>query len=100
MEVFLADSADDDLEAIKSYYIAEGVPEIGQQQIAAIIKQIEVLINYPDIGRMVPEFEKEEIRELVRPPFRIVYLKRSDAIYVVRVWRSERLMKLPDDLST
>lgn len=77
MEIFLADSAADDLEEIKCYYIAEDVPEVGQQQIAAIIKQIEVLANHPDIGRMVPEFEKEEIRELVRPPFRIVYTEAA-----------------------
>lgn len=97
MEIFLADSAAEDLEGIKRYYLEEGVPQVGQQQVAAIIKQVEVLMDHPDMGRIVPEFEKEEIRELIRPPFRIVYLKQSDAIYIVRVWRSERQLQLPDE---
>ena len=29
------------------------------------------------------------------PPFRIVYRRGTDAVQVVRVWRSERLLKLP-----
>ena len=49
----------------------------------------------PMIGRIVPEFEQSHIRELIHPPFRIVYMLTPDALVVIRVWRSERLLKLP-----
>lgn len=49
------------------------------------------------MSRMVPEFEQDFLLELIRPPFRIVYRVDSDQVRIVRVWRSERLLKLPQD---
>jgi len=97
MKILITRSAYGDLETIKRHYIEEDIPLVGKQQVSTIIEQIEILADHPDIGRMVPEFEQEEIKELVRPPFRIVYLRQPDVIHVVRVWRSERLLKLPDE---
>lgn len=96
MKVYISRSGFDDLEGIKNYYLEEGVSQIGEEFVASIIEQIETLSDHPDIGRMVPEFKEKKIRELVRPPFRIVYLRESSSIHVVRVWRSERLMVLPE----
>jgi plasmid stabilization system protein ParE len=55
------------------------------------------LCENPDIGRVVPEFGVEKIRELIHPPYRIVYLREQKAIHVTRVWRSERLLALPEN---
>ncbi len=49
-----------------------------------------------EIGRKVPEFNEKNIRELILPPFRIVYLKEEKAINIIRIWRSERLLNLAD----
>jgi toxin ParE1/3/4 len=51
---------------------------------------------HPDIGRVVPEFNDELIRELIHSPFRIVYLRERKSINMIRVWRSERLLHLPE----
>ena len=59
------------------------------------MSRIETLGDLPDSGRVVPEFDQPSIRELIHPPFRIVYRRGTDAVQVVRVWRSERLLKLP-----
>ena len=45
---------------------------------------------------MVPEFGLVQLREIIHPPFRIVYRLAEGRVRVVRVWRSERLL----DLST
>lgn len=96
MGVSLSDSALGDLENIKEYYIEQGVPEIGENFVIAIFEHIETLTNYPNIGRVVPEFNVEHIRELIHPPFRVVYL-RGTSIQIIRVWRSERLLSLGED---
>jgi len=44
---------------------------------------------------MVPEFNADDVRELIHKPFRVVYLRESTSIFVVRVWRSERELELP-----
>ena len=89
MKILISDSAVNDLEAIKEYYLEEGVPQIGVEFVIEIIHHIETLPTNPEIGRFVPEFNEKNIRELIHPPYRIVYLKEEKIINVIRVWRSD-----------
>lgn len=97
MKISISNSAFNDLEGVLAYYREEGVPSVGKQFVTSIIDHIETLLHNPDIGRVVPEFNESKIRELIHPPFRIVYLREQKSIHVVRVWRSERLLILPDN---
>ncbi|WP_339666907.1 MULTISPECIES: type II toxin-antitoxin system RelE/ParE family toxin [unclassified Marinobacter] len=47
-------------------------------------------------GRVVPEFSLDHIRELIHAPFRVVYLKQAKEVVLIRVWRSERQLDLPE----
>ncbi len=97
MRIYVSNSAYSDFAAIKEFYGGIGVPHIGKQFISAIIKHVQTLADNPDIGRVVPEFGEERIRELIHSPFRVVYLREPNSIHVIRVWRSERLLKLPEN---
>jgi len=97
VKIFVSHSAYSDLAGIKVYYEEEGAPHIGKQFVAAIVEHVQTLIDNPDIGRVVPEFGEERIRELIHSPFRVVYLREQDSVHIIRVWRSERLLKLPDN---
>lgn len=94
MKIQFSRSAVSDLEAINEYYLEQKIPEIGLRFIKEIMNDVEALSAHPEIGRLVPEFNDKSIRELIRPPFRIVYLLGANNISVIRVWRSERLLKL------
>jgi len=96
VKIFISNSAFNDLESIKEYYTEEHVPHIGEKFVVSIINHIQTLNENPDIGRVVPEFDEKKIRELIHPPFRIVYLREQNSIHVIRIWRSERLLKLPE----
>jgi len=96
MKVYISGSGFEDLARIKDYYLEEGAPHVGEEFVALIVEHIGTLSDNPDIGRMVPEFEDKKIREIIHPPFRIVYLRETNSIHVVRVWRSERLLVLPE----
>lgn len=95
----LAESAVVDLEDIRRWYLDQGVPEVGIQLVTKIFARIEALSDHPEIGRVVPEFKQPLLRELTQPPFRIVYRKDPGNIRIVRVWRSERVLKLEHDQS-
>lgn len=97
MKTVFANSALNDLDDIKDYYLEQGVPHIGEDFVVAIFEHIDTLVDHPDIGRVVPEFEEEYIRELIHRPFRIVYLRETKVIQIIRIWRSERLLNLPND---
>lgn len=92
----LTSSAFNDLQEITAYYAEQGVPHVGQRLLSEIISHIETLPANPKIGRIVPEFADPNLRELIHPPFRIVNWLENQSINVIRIWRSERLLILPD----
>ncbi len=96
--VSFSESALGDLTAIRKWYSEQGVPEVGERLVSEIVTQVEMLADHPDPGRVVPEFGQSTIRELIQPPFRIVYRRDLKRARVVRVWRSERLLRsVPQD---
>ena len=97
MKIVVTQSAFDDLESVKEYYAAEGVPQIGEKFQREIFEHIQHLETHPDLGRPVPELNTASVRELIHPPFRIVYLREESSVHIVRVWRSERLLILPGE---
>ena len=94
-KISFAHSAVSDLEDIIEFYKEQHLPYVGERVVRKVIKETELLSEHPDIGRIVPEFDLKYLRELVRPPFRIVYRRDIHSVRIVRVWRSERLLILP-----
>ena len=84
-----------DLEQIRDWYASQQVPEVGERFLREIVEHVEHLADFPESGRVVPEFGLAQLREIVHPPFRIVYRLDDERVRVVRVWRSERLMTMP-----
>ena len=80
---------------MQAYYSGEGVPDAGKGLIAEIMSTVERLGAHPLSGRVVPEFNVEHLREIIYPPFRIVYRYDKNKVRIVRIWRSERLMRMP-----
>ncbi len=94
--VSLAESAIADLQEIRFWYVDQGIANTGDRIISEIFHRIEQLATYPELGRVVPEFNQPFLRELIQPPFRIVYRHDPGQIHIVRIWRSERLLELPE----
>lgn len=92
----LAQSAVRDLEDLRLWYAERGVPEAGERTLRRILDSIQRLGEMPDLGRVVPEFGYSSLRELIRPPFRIVYRRGPAGVSIVRVWRSERVLEFPE----
>ncbi len=95
LPIIFTESAILDLEQIRDYYREQLVPDIGERFLQEIIAKVEELPTHPSQGRIVPEFNQPHLRELIHPPFRIVYRLTSKQIAIARIWRSERLLKLP-----
>lgn len=89
-----AESALCDLEDILDWYAGQQAPEVGERLVREIFARTEQLADFPESGRIVPEFDVKTVRELIHPPFRIVYRADHVKIWIVRVWRSERLLIL------
>jgi toxin ParE1/3/4 len=95
--VSLSESAVRDLEGVRDWYVSQAAPEVGERLIREIVASLDRLVDFPESGRVVPEFDQPRLRELIKPPYRIVYRLDGGHVRVVRLWRSQRLMKDPAD---
>jgi toxin ParE1/3/4 len=93
--ITFAASAIKDLGDVQAYYSGKGVPDVGKRLVIDIMTTVERLGAHPLSGRVVPEFHVEHLREIIYPPFRIVYRHDKNKVRIVRIWRSERLLRMP-----
>jgi toxin ParE1/3/4 len=55
-----------------------------------VVESAETLLKTPQIGRMVPEFNRTDLRELIFRDYRIVYLVQNDEVFILRVVHGSR----------
>jgi len=89
--VVLSPSAREDLHDLVTY-IAADIPSAAERFGMRIISESMRLGGTPEMGRIVPEFGRPDLRELVVRPYRIVYRVKRDTrlVEVVRVWHAAR----------
>lgn len=73
-------------------YIALDDPAIARRFGNFLISKAETLITFPFIGRMVPEFREHLLREILIPPYRIVYEinEPEHSLAILRIWHGAR----------
>ena len=57
-----------------------------------ILRRLE---DFPESGRIVPEFPDLPYREVIIPPYRFFYRIKADVIWIVAVWHSAQLPNEP-----
>jgi len=93
--VSFAPSAVTNLKEIRSLNADRQVPDVGERLVREIVDAVLRLADFPESGRVVPEFALVQLREVIHPPFRIVYRLDAERVRVARIWRSERPMTMP-----
>lgn len=78
-------------------YIAEDDPDAAEDFAANVMELVEGLLEYPRIGRSVPEYARDDIRERICGRYRIIYrLLDEHEIEIAVISHSAR--RLPDAL--
>jgi addiction module RelE/StbE family toxin len=71
-------------------------PTYAKQIVDKITRRTVQISDQPLSGRMVPEYQTEDIRELIEKPYRIIYRIKADQIDVLAVIHAARL--IPDEI--
>jgi plasmid stabilization system protein ParE len=53
---------------------------------------VESLACFPELGRIVPEYQRPDLRELIFQNYRIVYRVKTDGVEVAAVVHCARLL--------
>lgn len=86
--------AKEDLQEIYDY-ISNDSERYALRMVDRIVERTETLREHPISGRIVPEFENENLRELIEGNYRIIYyIVSKEQISIVRVYHGARLLKL------
>ena len=59
-----------------------------------LTRRSEQIAEFPKSGRKVPEYDAEDIREVIEKPYRIIYRIKPDQIDVLAVVHSAQLLSL------
>jgi len=73
-------------------YIADDSPFYAYRTTQNIIETAENVTLQPQKGRTVPEYQREDIREVFYHPYRIIYLLSGDQIEILSVIHERRLL--------
>jgi len=88
-----SDSAKEDLSEIHSFIAGDSLVYADSFSEKLIDRTIQ-LRRFPESGRIVSDFERNDIRELIEGNYRIIYQIDSVGIVVLRVLHSARMIKL------
>ena len=53
------------------------------------------LEDFPESGRIMPEFPELPYREVIISPYRFFYKTKADVVWIVAVWHGAQLPKEP-----
>ena len=55
------------------------------------------LRDFPDSGRILPEYPALPFREVIVAPYRFFYQVKGNTVWIVAVWHGARLVDPPED---
>lgn len=84
MKVHWTDTAEGHLDALYAY-ITQDSPEYAKRMVDRLTRRSQQIANFPFSGRRVPEYDIDQIREVIEGPYRIIYHIKSDQIDVLAI---------------
>lgn len=79
----------EDLKGIRDVILRDSA--VYAREVASrLYEAVDVLAEFPDSGRVVPERKDSAIRELVRAPYRIVYRRYPEAVEILTIFHGAK----------
>lgn len=78
-------------------YIARDSPVYARLWVNKLTRRSQQIATFPKSERKVPEYQKEDLREVIEKPYRIIYRIKTDQIDIVSVVHgAQKLREIPD----
>ena len=77
-------------------YIALDNPSAANKWVNDIFDSTEKLLDFPSIGRVVPELKDQKIRELLKGNYRIIYRVDTDIISILTVRHGRQILPVEE----
>ncbi len=89
MRIFWTDVALNQIEAIRDY-LSRTSPDYARRVVERLVNRSEQIASFPRSGRIVPEYEIDEVREVIESSYRLIYLIKEDQVEILAVIHTSR----------
>ena len=89
MKLIWTDPSIEDLRAVRDY-IGRDSDYYAADLVEQLVLSVERLLRFPKLGRVVPEAQDENIRELVHQNYRIIYRIAGERIEILTIVHGSR----------
>ncbi len=89
MRIHWTETAQEHLDGIYAY-IAQDSPKYALRMVDRLTRRSQQIADVPLSGRCVPEYDMDQIREVIEWPFRIIYHIKPDQVDVIAVIHGAR----------
>ena len=97
MKIIWTQNADTDLENLVEY-ISEDSNIYAQAFALEILDAVQRLKDFPKSGRVVPEYQQENTREIIVGHYRVVYETAGSTVRVLTIIHGARILRLRHEL--
>ena len=77
-------------------YISKDKPSAAKKWVDELFQKVETLKSSPELGRIVPELARKEIRELIFGNYRIIYRHEKTEISILTVRYGNQILPLEE----
>jgi len=79
-------------------YIAQDKPSAAEKWIDTVFSKVETLQSAPEIGRIVPEIQNSQFRELIYGNYRIIYRIEKKQISILTIRHGMQILPIDEIL--
>jgi toxin ParE1/3/4 len=91
IKIIWTPQAQEDLREIRAF-IARDAPITAASFVRPLRSSVNRLKLFPESGQVVPEIGRQDVREILHNPYRIIYRVRPGQVDIVTVYHSARLL--------
>ncbi|MEP0367234.1 MAG: type II toxin-antitoxin system RelE/ParE family toxin [Cyclobacteriaceae bacterium] len=95
-EIVWTSNALTDLSEIGEYIVTDS-PKYAELTVSKLYHKVKILSTHPSVGRIVPETDQKNLRELIEGNYRIIYEIINDNIFILTVHHSSRILRLKNN---
>ena len=93
--IYWTRQSQEDLREVRGF-ISRDAPATASAFVRRLRESVKRLKEFPESGQVVPELGRQDIRELLRGSYRIIYRVGHDRIDILAVYHSARLLDADD----
>ena len=91
MRVTWSPQADAQVDAAVAHIAADN-PAAALEWLERLLSRVRSLAQFPDSGHVVPELRREDVREILVSPYRVVYRRSADQVEIAAVRHGARAL--------